>query len=150
MGVKVRKRKGKKSWSVVIDHQGQRKTKTVGSREAAERVKREIEARLALGGMGAVEPEKPSVPTFATYAQDWLKGVEHERKPSTAGFYSQYLRLYVLPKFGELCLDKVKREDVKSFIQDLRGRNLSKKVLVQTSRERRSSVGTVPWCFRRR
>ena len=34
---------------VVIDHQGQRKTKAVGTRESAERVKREIEVRLANG-----------------------------------------------------------------------------------------------------
>ena len=107
MGVKVRKRKGQKSWCIVI---GQRETKTVGSREAAERVKREIEARLALGGLGALEPEKPTLPTLKAYAGDWLKNVEHERKPSTAGFYSQYLRLYVLPKFGELTLDNVKRK----------------------------------------
>lgn len=43
----------------MIDHQGQRKTKAVGSREAAERVKREVEARLADGGMEAVERQKP-------------------------------------------------------------------------------------------
>ena len=69
MGVKVRKPKGHKSWCVVIDYDGHRKTKTVGSREAAERVKREIEARLALGGMGALQPEKRAVPTLADYAR---------------------------------------------------------------------------------
>src|SRR5262245_52526962 len=44
MGVKVRKPKGHISWCVVINHQGQRKTKAVGSREAAERVKRLVTA----------------------------------------------------------------------------------------------------------
>ena len=42
MGVKVRKPRGHTSWCVVIDHQGQGKTKAVGRREAAERVKREV------------------------------------------------------------------------------------------------------------
>src|ERR1700674_4110340 len=108
MSVKVRKPKGHTSWCVVIDHGGQRKTQAVGTREAAERVKREIEARLALGGMESLEPEKPLSPTLKEYAQGWLKNIEHERKPSTAGFYDQYLRLYVLPRFGEQPLDVIK------------------------------------------
>ncbi len=48
MGVKVRKPRGHTSWCVVIDHQGQRKTKAVGSREAAERVKREYRTGFGL------------------------------------------------------------------------------------------------------
>jgi hypothetical protein len=48
MGVKVQKPKGHRSWLVVVDHQCQLKTKAVGSRETEERVKSEIEARLAL------------------------------------------------------------------------------------------------------
>jgi hypothetical protein len=31
-------------------------------------VKREIEARLTLGGVGALKPEKPSTTTLAEYA----------------------------------------------------------------------------------
>ena len=57
MGVKVRKRNGK--WYVVIDYHGRRKSKCVGSREAAEHAKREIEARLVLGEVGILrEPDK--------------------------------------------------------------------------------------------
>jgi hypothetical protein len=44
MGVKVKKYKG--SWYVFIDYHGQRKSKKVGSREAAEKVKRGIEADM--------------------------------------------------------------------------------------------------------
>jgi hypothetical protein len=128
MGVKVRKPKGHTSWCVVIDHEGQRKTRAVGTREAAERVKREIEVRLALGGTGLIEPEK-SAPTLAAYSQEWLKNIEHERKPSTAGFYGQYLRLYVLPRFGESRLDGMEREDVKRFISELRARGLAKNTI---------------------
>jgi len=129
MGVKVRKPKGHTSWCVVIDHEGRRKTTAVGSREAAERVKREIEARLALGGMQTVEAQKPSLPTLADYAQGWLKNVGLERKPSTAGFYSQYLRLYVLPRFSEYRLDNIERDDVKRLISDLRTRGLAKNTI---------------------
>lgn len=55
MGVKVRRKNGK--WYVVIDYHGRRKSKCVGTREAAEKVKREIEARLALGDMACLKPE---------------------------------------------------------------------------------------------
>ena len=113
--------RGHTSWCVVIDHRGQRKTKAVGSREAAERVKREVEARLADGGsMEAVEPQKPALPTLAEYSRVWLAEVELPPKPSTAGFYGQYLRLYILPKFGAAPLDLIRREEVKQLIAELR------------------------------
>jgi hypothetical protein len=80
MSVKVREPKGHASWCVVIDHQGQRRTKSVGSREAAERVKRELEARLALGGIEAIEPSTPTLPTLEDYSRLWLKNLEQERK----------------------------------------------------------------------
>ena len=86
MGVKVRRPKGHASWCVVIDHEGYRKTKAVGTREAAERVKREIEARLALGGLAALEPARPGVPTLTEYSATWLKTLEFGRKPSTTAF----------------------------------------------------------------
>jgi integrase len=129
MGVKVRKPKGHTSWCVVIDHQGQRKTKAIGSREAAERVKREIEARLAMGGIESIEPEQVACPTFAQYADEWVKNVEHERKPSTAGFYKQYRRLYVVPRFGRCRLDEIMREHAKKFILELRAKNLAKNTI---------------------
>jgi hypothetical protein len=66
MGVKVRKRNVK--WYVVIDYHGRRKSKMVGTREAAERVKREIEARLALEDTGIFEP-KSRGETFKEYAE---------------------------------------------------------------------------------
>lgn len=129
MGVKVRKPKGHTSWCMVIDHEGHRKTKAVGSREAAERVKREIEARLALGDIRPVEAGKPPILTLADYAPGWLRDIAIERKPSTAGFYSQYLRLYVLPKFSGPQLDRIARDDVKRFISDLRARGLAKNTI---------------------
>jgi integrase len=129
MGVKVRKPRGHRSWCGVIDHDGQRRTKTVGSREAAERVKREIEARLALGGLAVLESEPPPVPKLSDYAKTWIKTVEAERKPSTAGFYRQYLRLHVEPRFGEERLGAISREQVKAFIGELRTRNLAKNTI---------------------
>jgi hypothetical protein len=49
MGVKIRKRGGK--WYVFVNYHGRRKAKCVGaSRELAEQVRRQLEAKLALGG----------------------------------------------------------------------------------------------------
>src|SRR5262249_48006549 len=111
------------------DYQGQRKTKAVGSREAAERVKREIEARLAMGGIELIEPEQITCPTFEEYSKEWVTNIEHERKPSTAGFYKQYLRLYVVPRFGQCRLDEIMREHAKKFISELRAKNLAKNTI---------------------
>ncbi len=129
MGVKVRKPKGHTSWCVVIDHEGHRKTKAVGSREAAERVKREIEARLALGTAAPLQAEKPRPPTVAEYSTGWIKNLSHERKPSTAGFYGQYLRLYVLPRFGSAAINTVARNEVKQFISELCSRGFAKNTI---------------------
>ena len=47
MGVTIRKRRGK--WYVFVNYHGRRQAKCVGSREAAEQVRRVVEAKLALG-----------------------------------------------------------------------------------------------------
>jgi len=60
MSVKIRKRKG--AWWIFICYHGRRKAKKVGTREAAERAKREIEARLALGNFGFFAEGKPQMP----------------------------------------------------------------------------------------
>ena len=124
MGVKVKKYKG--SWYVFIDYHGQRKAKKVGSREAAERVKREIEARLALGDLSALQQAKP-VPTFSAYAERWLKTDALTKcKVSTANFYADYQRRYVLPQFGDTELTAITRDAIKGFISHLVERGLAK------------------------
>jgi integrase len=93
-----------------------------------------LEARLAIG-INVFEEQKeptplaPSIPTLLSFSKIWLETVEHERKPSTAGFYGQYLRLYVLPSFGELTLDRIERDAVKQFIARLRSRGLAKNTI---------------------
>ncbi len=116
MGVKVRKRNAK--WYVVIDYRGRRKSKCVGTREAAERVKREIEARLALGDVGIFG--KPEGQTFREYATQWLQTyVRANCKLSTALGYEQVLRTHLLPRFGSTTIEQVTREQLKSFLSEL-------------------------------
>ncbi len=116
MGVKVRKRRG--TWWVFVSHQSRRKARKVGSREAAERVRREIEARLALGDFNLFSEDK--VLTFAEYSDRWLRQhAEVQCKDSTVYSYRQLLRLYLLPRFGQARLIQITREQIKDFLAGL-------------------------------
>src|SRR5690242_5299077 len=116
MGVKVRKRNGK--WYVFMNYHGRRKAKCVGtSRQLAEKVKGQVEAQLALGDLGILA-QQPDL-TFENYSQRWLKQyAEVNLKPSTVSSYAQLLRLYVLPRFGQLRITAIKRDEVKEFLAD--------------------------------
>src|SRR5438876_11006243 len=116
MGVKIRKRGGK--WYVFVNYHGRRKAKCVGtSRQLAEQVKRQLEAKLALGDFGFLT--ESSGLTFEEYSQRWLKQhAEVTLKQSTIDSYSQLLRLYVLPRFGQLQVTAIQRDQVKEFLSD--------------------------------
>ena len=114
MSVKIRKKGGK--WYVFIHYQGRRKAKCIGTRAAAEEVKRTLEARLALGDLGFLQTETPE--TFAKYAEVWEKQYV-DIKPSTAARYKGLLKLHILPFFGSKPLDTITRDDVKRFFSEL-------------------------------
>jgi hypothetical protein len=112
VGVKVRKRNG--SWYVLINYHGRRKAKKVGSREAAEKVKREIEARLALDDTGIFE-SKSRGETFKEYAERWVSShAKLQCKPSTRASYDQILNVHLFPQFGLVALRNMTRDAVKS------------------------------------
>jgi integrase len=118
MGVKIKKRGSK--WYVYVNYQGRRKNRCIGTREAAERVRREIEARLALGDQGFLQDGGKPVPLFKNFAQGWLETyAEVECKPSTKRSYEQLLRLHVTPRFGNKKLDEIRRDNVKKFLADM-------------------------------
>jgi len=124
MGVKVRK-KGDK-WYVFVDYHGRRKAKCVGTRQAAEQVKRKIEAKLALGEFGILTKET-IVPSFKDYAEKWLKeyaGVEC--KDSTKYGYERVLETYLKPQFGSRKLNEIERTEIKSLLASLSERGLAR------------------------
>src|SRR5215469_12224734 len=127
MGVTVRKKQGK--WFVFINQNGQRKAKCVGeNRAAAIQVKRVLEAKLALGEVGVFDhtDQKP-MPNFGDYADAWLK--DHARlacKPSPMDGYESVLRQHLRPYFGSRRLDSIKRNDVKTLINDLVTKGLTR------------------------
>ena len=97
MSVKVRRRNG--AWWVFVCYHGRRKAKKVGTREAAEQVKREIEVHLALGDLAIFG--RSDAPTFKNFAEQWLRlYAEVECKESTVASYRQILRLYLYPRFS--------------------------------------------------
>jgi len=69
MSVKIRKKGGK--WYVFVHYLGKRKAKCIGTRAAAEQVKRTLEAKLALGDLSFITETADE--TFETYSQRWLK-----------------------------------------------------------------------------
>ncbi len=125
MGVKIRKRGGK--WYVFVNYHGRRKAKCVGaSRELAEKVRRQLEARLALGDL-ALFQDGENTQTFGSYADKWLKGYARvECKTSTADGYEGVIDQYLRPRFGNRRLDQIKRDDIKAMINELIAKELSR------------------------
>jgi integrase len=126
MGVKIKKRGGK--WYVFVNYHGRRKAKCVGSsRDVAEKVRRQLEARLALGDLGVFTESDSREQTFDAYADQWLKDYARmECKTSTADGYEGVLRQCLRPRFGKRRLDEVKRDDIKAMINDLIAADLSR------------------------
>jgi integrase len=128
MGVKVRK-KGTK-WYVVVDYHGRRKAKCVGSREAAEQVRRQVEAKLALGDLSVLDTADDKRPSFDAYADGWLKDYARiECKTSTADGYEGVLEQYFRPRFGKKPINEIRRDNIKALINDLIGKDLSRNTI---------------------
>jgi integrase len=128
MGVKVRKRGAK--WYVLVNYHGHRKSKCVGSREAAEQVRRQVEAKLALGDLSVLDAADNKRPSFDTYADGWLKDYARiECKTSTADGYTGVLVQYLRPRFGKKLLHEITRDDIKALINDLIGKDLSRNTI---------------------
>jgi integrase len=128
MGVKVRKKGAK--WYVLVDYHGRRKSKCIGSREAAEQVRHQVEAKLALGDLSVLDTADDKKPNFNTYADGWLKDYARiECKTSTADGYEGVLDQYLRPRFGKKLLNEIRRDDVKALINDLIGNELSRNTI---------------------
>jgi integrase len=114
MGVRVRqKTKGKGNpWWVFITHNKKRTSRKVGDKKAADAVASTIRARLQLGEFGFEDP-KPA-PTFKDHAKLWL-ALPHDWKESTRENYLNNLNNHILPVFGSIPVNEIKRKDLKAF-----------------------------------
>ena len=124
MGVRVRQKvKGKGNpWWVFISHNGKRTSRKVGDKKAAEAVASTIRAKLQLGEFGFEDP-KP-VPTFKEHAKMWL-ALPHDWKESTRENYLSNLNNYILPAFGSIPIDEIKRKDLKTFFDKLLSKGMA-------------------------
>ena len=111
MGVRVRQKvKGKgKPWWVFVSHKGERTSRKVGSKKAAEKVASTIQAKLQLGEFG-FEDKKPA-PSFKDHAKLWL-ALPHDWKESTRENYLNNLNNHILPDFGKIPVNEIKRKDL--------------------------------------
>ena len=114
MRVRVRqKAKGKGNpWWVFISHNGKRTSRKVGDKKATEEVASTIRAKLKLGEFDFEQPKL--TPTFKEHAELWLS-LPHDWKESTRENYLNNLNNHILPVFGLMPVNEIKRKDLKFF-----------------------------------
>ena len=123
MAVIVReKKKGSGEWWVFINHKGKRRSKKVGSKKAANQVKREVESRLARGDLGMLKRKCSRV---AEYGGEWLDSPLMRWTESTRINNKCTFGLHIKPNLGHKRLDEVKRKDVKTLIAEVRAKGVS-------------------------
>jgi len=125
MGVKVRARKDKPGWWVVVHHHGQRIKKCFGAnKKQAEAFAERLAARLKWAEVNGepvalAQPEQ-AMPTVKAYLTDWLSTYAKVHcKPSTYRGYTRAIEKHLIPAFGERPLHLLRREDVKRLIAKL-------------------------------
>jgi integrase len=118
MGVKVRSWKG--AWWVFINHQGRRRAKRCASKRAAELAADKIDAALKLGHTEVLAPHPAAMPTFAEYAEKWIRSIESTQiREGTAVDYRIRLRVRLVPLIGSLPLTAITRERVRQCLTEL-------------------------------
>lgn len=138
-----RKRSGKQTRRILgfykpLNHKGKRRSKKVGSKKAANAVKREVEARLAKGDMGMIKEKCPNV---AAYGKKWLDSSLQSWKDSTSGNHVGAFKHHIKPRLGKKWLDEIKRSDVKYLIEALKAADMSS-ARVQTVKNFLSGIFT--------
>lgn len=132
MGVQIReKKKGSNQWWIFINHNGLRKSKYVGKKKAAEKVKETIEARLKLG-QSIDEDKKNShkesavIPTLDAFFESFKKTLDGSVRDSTRKSYIGCYTHHIKEELGQLRIDRIKRQKVEEFASLLVGKGLSK------------------------
>jgi integrase len=125
MGARVRQKNG--DWWVFIHHDGQRTSKKVGDKKAAEVVAAKIQAKLVLGDFNFEEPASAKPVTFQDTAERWLESYAKVHcRPSTHDGYRRLLHRFAYPRFGNKPLSAISREDLKGLIAEMGAKGLSK------------------------
>jgi len=119
MGVKVREKvKGSGVWWVFVHQKGDRTSLRVGSKAAAKKAAREIEARLILGQ--PIRTKEKRAPTLERYYERFRDSyMETALRPSTRDSYETSFRVHILPELGKLRVDELDRVKMEEFVSGL-------------------------------
>ncbi len=82
-----------------------------------------------LGRLGFVRslPEKqaPSAPLFSDYCEQWLAQIRWNVKPGTLAGYRSLLKLHIIPTLGQIPVDQLNADVIKSLLHTLESSNTS-------------------------
>ena len=112
-------RKRGKYWFIdVRDGKGRRIRRTVGTSKAvAVMVEKDLQLKTARGQyLGIFETKR--VP-FSEYAMEWLERKKVTVAHSTWRDYKSIMEVYVIPHFGRMPLNQIRRRDVEEFLDKM-------------------------------
>jgi integrase len=121
MAVKVKFWRG--AWWIFIDHFGQRRAKKIGDHATAQRLKREVEERLARGDLH-LPPSSSQTLTFSRYVEGWLQQARLNLKASTVRFYEGNLAQHLLPALGPVLVADLRRRHCRDMVTACRAKGL--------------------------
>ncbi len=118
MGATVRQKVGGGPWWVFVNHRGQRTSKRIGDKKAALEVKRQLEAKLALGEF-PIREKLASTETVRERVERWLRYSATCRE-RTRENYARMLRVHAYSLIGSVRLTDLTRPDVRRVIEAMR------------------------------
>ena len=104
-----------------IDPTGRERSKTFSRKVDAERFLVQVEAQKQRGEW--INPEL-SATRFGDWAQQWFETRSH-LKPKTIAGYDSLLRVWILPRFGQVRMDRIDLIAVDTWVAEMRSHGLS-------------------------
>ena len=118
MGVKIREKK-KGEWWLIIHHNSKRKTVKVGTKTAANKLKRKVEAELAAGKL-----QMNKVKSFGYYCNRWMNEVmpstcKESTQTDYVGIVNNHLKK---ASFWDVQVDQISEADIEEFLIAIRSK----------------------------
>ena len=117
-------------WWVVVHHKGRRRKKRIGKdKRLAEKIARQIQAKLVLDEFEMNVPAKV-ITTFGEFAERWLAaevvtpfeaGLEGALSRNSMRARRQQVRQHLVPFFESSSVDAIRVADVQSFYENRLG-----------------------------
>ena len=97
-------------------HNNRRRSKRVGDKWQAREIAKKLEAKITLKDLH-LDRDKMKAPLFKEYAKTFNEVVAPAvLKPSTVKNYASILKKHVLPVFGNIPVDEIKKLEIKKFL----------------------------------